>query len=492
VIRSPCTQTPTAARRTPLERGQRRARCARALPRLALLALGLLFVFSGPASAALTVRVLGNHLVDAEQRPLRLLGVDFSGAEYACIQDKGIWSSPTDRATIEAIASWRVNAVRIPLNEDCWLGINGAPAAYSGAAYQQAVHEFVQALHDAGMYAILDLHWNAPGSQQALGLQPMADLDHSLDFWRSVALSFREDPAVLFDLYSEPHDIGWECWLNGCSLPGPEGSAWRAAGMQSLVDAVRSQGADQPLLLGGLEWANDLSGWLEHLPVDSEHQLVASVHMYPNNQCNSAACWSTTLAAIARSHPVVAGELGEFDCQHQFIDQFMNWADANGVSYLGWSWNTYDCSAGPSLIAGVDGTPTTYGAGLREHLLATSPSVVNNPPPEPPPAQEPGAPAPTTPTPQTPPPAPAPAPAPTLPAPPGASITTPDAPLLRVAAPVAAGAHSTPVRSRRRPGGKHKVKKRTARKSASHRATSRRLHRQVTKAVRPVTINSHP
>ena len=44
-----------------------------------------------------------------------------------------------DAATAAAIASWQMNAVRIPLNEDCWLGINGAPAAYSGANYQTAI-----------------------------------------------------------------------------------------------------------------------------------------------------------------------------------------------------------------------------------------------------------------------------------------------------------------------------------------------------------------
>jgi hypothetical protein len=435
---------------------------SRAPLRLALVSICLLFIFSGPANAALSIRVQGNHLVDAAARPLRLLGVNFSGAEYACIQDKGIWSGPADQATIEAMAAWHVNAVRIPLNEDCWLGINEAPAAYSGAAYQQAIHKFVGALHAAGIYAILDLHWNAPGSQLASSLQPMADLDHSLDFWRSVALSFREDPAVLFDLYSEPHDIDWGCWLNGCQLTQLEGGSWRTAGMQSLVDAVRSQGATQPLLLGGLEWANDLSGWLTHLPIDSQRQLVASVHIYPNNPCNSSECWSYAVAAVARQHPVVAGELGEFDCQHSYIDQFMNWADANGVSYLGWSWNTYDCATGPSLIASVDGAPTAFGAGLRIHLQLTSPSVVNNPPPEAPPAEEPIVP-PTTSNPETPPPAAAPAPPP-APAPAPAPIPAP-----------------APAPARHKSIRKHKVKKHKARRGASHIATQRRLHRHVTK-----------
>jgi endoglucanase len=345
-----------------------RTRYVRALWTSLFALFGILFVFSGPAQATMAIHVRGNQLVDAQQRPIRLLGVNFSGAEYACIQDRGIWSAPTNQEAVEAIASWHVNVVRIPLNEDCWLGINGAPEAYSGANYQQAIHEFVAALNSAGIYAILDLQWSAPGANQATGLQDMADLDHSPEFWRSVADSFREDPAVLFDLYSEPHEISWECWLEGCTLPWAGGGTWQTAGMQTLIDAVRSQGATQPLLLGGVEWSNDLSGWLAHLPTDPQNQLVASTHVYPNNSCNSAACWSETLAPIAAQHPVVAGEIGEFDCEDHFVDQFMNWADENDVSYLGWTWNTFDCSSGPALISSPDGTPTAFGQGLRDHL----------------------------------------------------------------------------------------------------------------------------
>jgi endoglucanase len=332
------------------------------------VAIGILFVFSVPAKATMAIHVRGNQLVNAEQQPIRLLGVNFSGAEYACIQDRGIWSAPTDQEAIEAMASWHINVVRIPLNEDCWLGINGAPAAYSGANYQQAIHEFVAALHDAGMYVILDLQWSAPGANQATSLQDMADLDHSPEFWSSVAHSFREDPAVLFDLYSEPHEISWECWLDGCTLPWSGGGTWQTAGMQTLVDAVRSQGATQPLLLGGVEWSNDLSGWLAHLPNDPQHQLVASVHVYPNNTCSVAACWSQTLASIAARYPLVAGEIGEFDCEDHFINQFMNWADDHEVSYLGWTWNTFECTSGPALISSPNGTPTAFGEGLRERL----------------------------------------------------------------------------------------------------------------------------
>jgi len=77
-----------------------------------------------------TVSVRGNHLISSKGKVVRMTGVNRSGAEYACAEGWGIWDGPTNtNSAVQAIAAWHVNAVRIPLNEDCWLGINGVKAA---------------------------------------------------------------------------------------------------------------------------------------------------------------------------------------------------------------------------------------------------------------------------------------------------------------------------------------------------------------------------
>jgi len=96
------------------------------------------------------------------------------------------------------------------------------------------------------------------------------------------------------------------------------------------------------------------------------------VHVYSDNACAGPTCWESTLGAVAAVAPVVTGELGENDCAHSFIDTYIPWADLHGVSYLGWTWNTWDCKSGPSLITGYDGTPTAFGEGLKAHLLVAS------------------------------------------------------------------------------------------------------------------------
>src|ERR1700716_3818699 len=121
----------------------------------------------GPTPAP-AVRVQGNGLVDSAGRPVRLRGVNRSGAEYACAQGWGIFDGPSDSASVSAIASWRTNVVRVPLNETCWLGINGVTAAYSGASYQNAIADFVALLNRNGLVVILDLHWTAADTAKAL------------------------------------------------------------------------------------------------------------------------------------------------------------------------------------------------------------------------------------------------------------------------------------------------------------------------------------
>jgi endoglucanase len=325
--------------------------------------------------------VRGTTLVDGAGRghPVRLLGVNRSGLEYACLQGWGFFDSPDpDRidspAMIAAMKSWRIDAVRVPLNEDCWLGIN-TPAGRGGAPYRRIVERYVGALNAAGLYVILDLHVAAPGSHPSRDIAPMPDADHAPAFWRSAARTFTRDHALVFDLYNEPHDISWSCWRNGCTIPAGGGlPSYRAAGMQALVDAVRSTGARQPLLLGGLQWSLDLSGWNSHAPRDPARQLVAAEHNYGGLSPCGSGCQASILAT-ARHHPVLFGELGETDCRHAYIDSMMAFADRHGLGYLGWAWDAvapggWSCTGGPSLITGYDGTPTAFGAGLRDHLRA--------------------------------------------------------------------------------------------------------------------------
>jgi len=381
---------------------------------LVMLAAALGHAPSMAAETPLSIAVSGNHFVNGSGQAIRLLGVNHPSFEYACEYGYGYDDGHMDEADAAAIASWNADAVRVPLNEDCWLGINNRPNTTEGealtqAGYQQAVEQYVAALHAHGIYAILDLHWSAPGTLTASSQQPMPD-GHSAAFWTSVATVFKDDPAVVFDVFNEPyspadprsgedpaHPVTWACWdQGGCTVPSFEnqgqatGKTYTAVGMQALVTAIRNTGARQPILVGGLDFANDLTGWVENAPIDPLNQEAASFHNYMGKTCDNESCWNSQLAPVAANVPVVTGEFDEDDyaeakCPNKtpstFDQDFMTWADANGVSYLAWGWwvlaqpekDEGGCSAF-FLLEDYGGTPAApNGTALHDHLLSLPP-----------------------------------------------------------------------------------------------------------------------
>lgn len=379
---------------------------------------------------AVAPRVDGTGLVDARGRSIRLLGVNVSGTQDACVQNKGFGWGPLDASEARSIAKWQANVARVPLNEDCWLGINGSPAAYSGLQYQKAMKRWVNDLNRAGLVVVLDLFSTAPGEYLSSGQWPMPDADHAVRFWREVGSAFSRDASVIFDLFNEPFVGGlnptaqdWSCWLNGCNTSfrhclRSSGQAcsvvtYQAAGMQDLLNAVRSSGAKQPIMVGGLNWAGDPCGfrsaagviggcqWQRYAPLDPENQLIVSFHTYNWTACSTRACWIVDLGPLAEKHPIVTGELGETDCSSSYIAAFMGWADTVNVSYLATSWeppgptDPQHCVAAPAganqdssstggsnqaginlrLLADWTGMPSTIspeGAAFRSHLRVVS------------------------------------------------------------------------------------------------------------------------
>ena len=98
-----------------------------------------------------------------------------------------------------------------------------------------------------GCYVILDLHWSDVGEWGVnIGQHSMPD-ENSLAFWKDLAPVYANHPAVLYDLYNEPHDVTWDIWLNGGTVTdkpggrrGGEPKTYRAVGLQTLLDTVRA------------------------------------------------------------------------------------------------------------------------------------------------------------------------------------------------------------------------------------------------------------
>ena len=399
-----------------------------------------------PASAAVPQpKVVGNQIIDTvtgDQFVPR--GVNWPSFEYAC---EGGWgySSPggdsthgilsdetnADR-TATAMAAWKINTVRIPLNQNCWLGDNGLPASdlfhnLTPVGYQVAVLKFVEALNRQGIVAILDLHWTGPGGtrsdgQPKDGLRNMAD-ERSDDFWSSVATTFKNNRSVIFDLFNEPHsrdfnystnsynyDLTWAKWQKG-GLEAPvendtapvgsyTGSTFKTIGMNQLVTAVRQTGATQPIILSGRDYANDLTGWLAHKPADA--QLIAGFHNYPGQICDTPSCWSEEISPVASVVPVLTSEFGQKTCDvdpQSHMAKYMQWADNRSIGYLAWAWWALPSAPGScedfALITDDAGIPKApVGTAFRDHLVYVNIHPTTGTPDNPGPGEDPDGPKP--------------------------------------------------------------------------------------------------
>jgi endoglucanase len=342
----------------------------------AVAALATLAATVGIATAAdaAGLHVSGNRLLDGHGRSVALHGVNRSGTEYACIQGWGIFDGPSSAASVQAMAAWHINFVRVLLNEDCWLGINGVKPPYGGAKYRGAIVRYVNLLHRHGMYVELSLIWAAPGRYQATYQSGGPDEDHAPAVWASLAATFKHDPRVILAPWGETVvDPG--CFLHGgvCEATyGRSNEPYRVAGMQQAVNVMRAAGYRGVISIPGVDYANDLSPWLSHEPRDPRHQLIAEAHVYGKNTCDSLTCLNRTMAPVARRVPLIFGEVGEtYDdssCGHSYMQTFLGWADSDHVGYAAWTWDTWgNCEA---LISSYDGTPANaYGAWVRSHYI---------------------------------------------------------------------------------------------------------------------------
>jgi endoglucanase len=355
-----------------------------------------------PANGGLHVR--GNQIVDASGAPVLLRGANMAGTEFVCAQG---WSNDPfggqpedDPLTFAAMRSWHINFVRIPLNEDCWLGINGAKIG--GAAYQNAIIKLVHDLRAAGFYVIVDLHWTAPGTQLALSQNPAPDEDHSPTFWKSVAATFAGDTGVVYDLFNEPFFYWiasggpdqWTCLMKGCVLNQYEtGGApftitanWQSAGMNELIGDVRGTGAQNLIMVAGANWARDLSGWMANRPTDSN--LAASWHSYPSgnpsltSECAAVSCWDSVVAPLAAQVPVVVGETGDSAAGPlTYLPTFLPWANTHGLSVVAWTWNAWTNPDDVLVTNMQTGAPTASEGVFYKASLAGLP--IPNPVPLP-------------------------------------------------------------------------------------------------------------
>jgi endoglucanase len=309
--------------------------------------------------------------------PHTFVGVDRPSLEWS---SGGDHVSPAD---FQMMASWGANVVRIALNQDFWL----SGANLHDPSYRSTVDGAVKWAEAAGLDVILDLHWSdagdltvtstasqGPASSGQSGQQQMADVN-SIQFWKEVADAYKGDGRVLFELYNEPHGIGWDAWLNGGSA-----GKYAAAGMQQLYDAVRGTGANNVVIAGGLNWAYDLSGVGACAASIHGYNVMYATHPYLKSG-DAPSGWEGSFGHLETTDfaPVIATEFGDSrsGCTGDYDQEIIAFAkDHHTMSWTAWAWYPSMSAADPqgcafpSLILDWSGTPSVQGVVVKAALQA--------------------------------------------------------------------------------------------------------------------------
>jgi hypothetical protein len=319
------------------------------------------------------LRVIGRALQNTTGTAVWLQGVNVVSLEFRL---KGEHVLESIRVATE---DWKANAIRLPIKESYWFG-REKDQSDGGLAYRQQVDEAVQFSISHGAYVILDLH-------RFGAVRP----EH-VEFWHDAAKHYKNHTGVLFDIFNEPHSTSWEVWRNGgwvgerttradedSFLPDHEKTkakkGFESPGMQKLVDAIRSEGARNVIIAGGLDWAYDLSGIVNGyaLTDSSGNGIMYSTHIY-----NWKRDWADKVLRAAENHAIFVGEVGADVKKMTFIDlklqedpytwvpDMLGLIQKHRFNWTAWSFHPRTT---PVLISDWNFTPTPFwGAFVKEAL----------------------------------------------------------------------------------------------------------------------------
>ena len=146
--------------------------------------------------------------------------------------------------------------------------------------------------------------------------------------------------------------------------------------MQALIDAVRSTGANNIVIAGGLGWAGDLSGVAEGYELTDP---TGNGIMYSWHQYNWHKGWDKTVLPVAAKHPILVGEVGADTKKMDFIphdiqeDPYTWVPDMLGFIQehrLNWTAWCFHPRATPVMISDWDYTPTPFWGQYAKDALA--------------------------------------------------------------------------------------------------------------------------
>lgn len=284
----------------------------------------------------------------AQAAPLEWRGISLSGAEWGeKLPFPGVYGKDFVYPSVDSTAYYQAKGMNLMRIGFRWERLQPRLMGELDEAELTRLRGFVDGTTARGLHVLLDPHNYAAYKEVRVGTTevPVAAF---ADFWRRLALVFKDNPRVQFGLVNEPHGLPTETW---------------AQAAQAAIDAIRATGASNLVTVPGNGYTGAWS-WFEttwygsanadvmdrvHDPLD---RMLFEVHQYfdkdgsgttPN--CVSPGIGVERLQRFTdwlRQHKrrAVLGEIGggaNAVCE-QAVQGALRHLQANADVWAGWLW----------------------------------------------------------------------------------------------------------------------------------------------------------
>ncbi|MDE6137560.1 MAG: glycoside hydrolase family 5 protein [Muribaculaceae bacterium] len=248
------------------------------------------------------LRVEGTQLVDAHGQPVQLRGVSMGW--------HNMWPRFYNGGTVDRLTGdWGADVVR------CSVGVAHLDSGFdcdSVAAYA-VVDSIVQGAVRNGAYVLVDFHSHP---------NKLADAKR---FFTHVAGKYGKLPNVMYEIWNEPTEVAWsEC----------------KAYAEELVPVIRALAPEAVVVVPTPRWDQEVDKAAED-QIKGIDNLLYSLHYYATTHTQ----WLRDKADYARSLglPLIMSECASMEHTGDGVidpkewDEWMQYADRNGISWIAWS-----------------------------------------------------------------------------------------------------------------------------------------------------------
>jgi endoglucanase len=314
----------------------------------------------------------GNQILDSNNQPVRITGINWFGFETPNYVVNGLWAR-NYQDVLNQIKSLGYNTVRLPYSNQLFDAAsipNGIDYAINpdlqGLSGIQIMDKVIAYGSSVGLRFILDQHRPDSGAQSALWYSAAYPESRWLSDWQMLATRYKNNPMVIgADLHNEPHAPS--CW--GC---GNIATDWHLAAERA-GNAILAINPNWLIFVEGTDcfgpggstsgdcywWGGNLEG-VQQFPVQLNvaNHLVYSAHDYPSTVSpqpwfnvatypnNLPGIWDKYWGYISKGNiaPVYVGEFGtllQTTSDQQWLAALVKYmgTGVTGINWTFWSLN---------------------------------------------------------------------------------------------------------------------------------------------------------